>query len=144
MSGPRLPIPPEPGASSGDDARGRERVAAATNGLAPGTPRASLKLELPAELVESIARRAAEIVLERLGAPPAESEFLTVEEAAELLRCGHDDEGRVKRQRVYDLLSDGRLERFKDGSRVLVRRADVVAHLRPTPSRTRSATRSPR
>jgi len=54
----------------------------------------------------------------------AESEFLSVAEAAELLRC--------KPQRIYDLVSDGRLERFKDGSRVLVRRADVVAHVLPT------------
>ncbi len=85
--------------------------------------------ELPeealAELVERIAERAAAIVLERLDVrPKIEGEFLTVEEAAAVLRCS--------RQRVYDLCSDGRLERFKDGARVLVSRAHVVAHLRPT------------
>jgi excisionase family DNA binding protein len=86
-----------------------------------------LRLELPTdvldELVEAIAERAAAIVLERLrddgGSPP--SPYLSVDEAAELLRA--------KPQRVYDLLSDGRLTRFKDGARVLVRRTEVEAHL---------------
>ena len=90
-----------------------------------------LRLELPDALLETVAKRAAELVLERLETPsPAASEFLSVAEAAEVLRA--------KPQRVYDLLSDGRLERFKDGSRVLVRRADVVAHLLPTGSRSRT------
>jgi excisionase family DNA binding protein len=89
-----------------------------------------LRLELPESLLEAVAERAAELVLGRLDAQPAtKSEFLTVPEVAELLRA--------KPQRVYDLLSDGRLKRFKDGSRVLVRRADVVAHLLPTNSRGR-------
>ena len=87
-----------------------------------------LRLDLPEPVLNELAERAAALVLERLSAAPAtESEFLTVTEAADLLRAS--------RQRVYDLLSDGRLERFKDGSRVLVRRADVVAHLLPTGSR---------
>ena len=89
-----------------------------------------LRFELPDSFLETVAKRAAELVLERLDAPSAASEFLTVPEAAQLLRA--------KPQRVYDLLSDGRLERFKDGSRVLVRRADVVAHLLPTSSRNRT------
>ncbi len=90
-----------------------------------------LRVELPDSVLETVAARAAELVLERLETPsPAASEFLTVAEAAELLRA--------KPQRVYDLLSDGRLERFKDGSRVLVRRADVAAHLLPTGSRGRT------
>jgi excisionase family DNA binding protein len=48
-------------------------------------------------------------------------EFLTVPEAAELLRAD--------RQRVYDLCSSGRLTRHKDGSRTLIRRAELEAHL---------------
>jgi excisionase family DNA binding protein len=90
-----------------------------------------VRLEVPDDVLDAIAERAAAIVLERLDAPaPRESsEFVTVDEAAEILRAA--------RQRVYDLLSDGRLERFKDGSRVLVRRADLEAHLRPTDSRGR-------
>ena len=86
-----------------------------------------LLLKLPEALIKEIADHAAAIVLERLEAPRTQSEFLTVPEAAELLRA--------KPQRVYDLLSAGRLERFKDGSRVLVRRADVVAHLLPSGAR---------
>jgi excisionase family DNA binding protein len=79
------------------------------------------------DLVELIAERAAELVLERLEVAQApESEFLTVSEAAEFLRC--------KPQRIYDLLSGRQLERFKDGSRVLVKRAELVAHLLPTSS----------
>lgn len=51
------------------------------------------------------AERAAAIVLEPLNLATGryESEFVTVHEAAALLRCG--------RQRIYDLCSDGRLER---------------------------------
>jgi excisionase family DNA binding protein len=48
-------------------------------------------------------------------------EFLTIPETAQLLRC--------KRQRVDDLLSSGRLTRVKDGSRVLIRRAEIDAYL---------------
>lgn len=73
--------------------------------------------------VEAIAERAAEIVLARLAAerPAGASEYLTVPEAAELLRA--------KRQRVDDLLSMGRLTRFKDGARTLVSRAELEAYL---------------
>jgi excisionase family DNA binding protein len=56
------------------------------------------------------------------GAAEAESEFLSVPEAAEFLRCN--------RQRVYDLLSARRLTRYKDGSRVLVKRAELLDHLK--------------
>jgi excisionase family DNA binding protein len=52
---------------------------------------------------------------------PAQSEFLTITEAAELMRC--------KRQRIDDLLCAGRLERVKDGARTLIRRRDLVAYL---------------
>jgi excisionase family DNA binding protein len=89
-----------------------------------------LRIDLPDEVLDAIAARAAELVLERLDAQPStQSELLSVQEAADFLRCS--------RQRVYDLLSSGRLERFKDGSRVLVRRADLVAHLLPSGSRER-------
>jgi excisionase family DNA binding protein len=52
---------------------------------------------------------------------PEPSPFLTIPEAAELLRS--------KRQRVDDLLSAGRLARHKDGSRTLVSRAELLAYL---------------
>ena len=75
--------------------------------------------------MEAIAEAAVPRVLERLAALEVEaierSPYLTVEEAAERLRCS--------RQRVYDLLSSGRLTRLKDGARVLVRRDEVDAYL---------------
>lgn len=80
-----------------------------------------LCLELPEELVDAIAERAAELVLERLAEPMPAQPYLSVDEAAELLRA--------KPQRIYDLLSTGRLTRFKDGSRVLVSRAELEAYL---------------
>jgi len=60
---------------------------------------------------------------QRLAATTSQSQspYLTVVEAAELLRC--------KRQRVDDLLSQRRLKRYKDGTRTLVSRAEVDEHL---------------
>jgi excisionase family DNA binding protein len=45
------------------------------------------------------------------------SPYVTIMEAAQLLRC--------KRQRVDDLLSAGKLRRFKEGRRTLLQRADL-------------------
>lgn len=59
------------------------------------------EVALSAKAVEVIAQRAAEIVLDQLGEPPAPSPYLTVGEAAEFLRC--------KPQRIRDLLSRRRL-----------------------------------
>lgn len=53
--------------------------------------------------------------------PPEASPYLTVAEAAVYLRSS--------RQRVYDLVSSRRLPRRKDGSRVLIRRADLDTYL---------------
>jgi excisionase family DNA binding protein len=78
-------------------------------------------LSLSDEAVEAIAQRAAELVLEQLGDRGPSREFLTVVEAAELLRC--------EPQRIYELSSDGRLPKVKDGSRVLIRRSDVDVYL---------------
>ena len=82
-----------------------------------------MTLELTGEQLDLLARRVAEIVV--AGAPPTPppaSTFLSVREASELLRAC--------RQRIYDLLSDGRLTRHKDGSRVLIRRDEVDRYLR--------------
>lgn len=95
-------------------------VRAASDASVADASGANLTVEFPAAAVELIARRAAEIVLEQRPAKPA-SEFLTVNEAAELLRA--------RPQRVYDLLSERRLTRFKDGARVLVSRAEIFAYL---------------
>jgi excisionase family DNA binding protein len=81
-----------------------------------------LELTMPAELIEAIAERAAAILLERLRheaeTPPR---MLKVPEAAAFLRA--------EPQRVYDLLSDGRLTRHKDGRRVLVDRQELEGYL---------------
>jgi excisionase family DNA binding protein len=79
-----------------------------------------LSLEIPPELVERIAGRAAELVASNLE-HSAQSPYLTVAETAAYLR--------TSRQRVYDLCSSGRLTRHKDGTRVLVSRAELDAYL---------------
>lgn len=75
-------------------------------------------LHLPPELLEEIARRAADLLAAKI-APPRE--YLTPAEAADYLRCS--------KQRVYDLTSAGRLPVCKDGSRNLYRRADLDAYM---------------
>lgn len=83
-------------------------------------PLAFLSYEAREALEELVAR----VVDERLraqGADQREPELLTVVEAAERIRA--------KPQRIYDLLSDGRLTRHKDGSRVLVSRRELDAHV---------------
>ena len=83
-------------------------------------------LTIPPEIVSTIAAEAARLVLAELQAeqntPEVRSPYLTIREAAEFLRCS--------RQRVDDLLSQGRLTRYKDGSRTLVSRVEVEEHLR--------------
>lgn len=76
--------------------------------------------------------------------PEPLSELLTVPQAALYIGCGykpcsnckgdacrrcHGTGQVVNRQRVDDLLSSGRLERVKDGSRTLIRRSDLDAYL---------------
>ena len=79
-------------------------------------------LPFPPELIETIAQHAAAIVLERLNDPhDAASPYMTIPEAAMYARC--------KRQRIDDLLSAQRLTRHKDGSRTLILRAELDAHL---------------
>jgi excisionase family DNA binding protein len=90
---------------------------------ANGKPVTYFSLSVPAELIGAIADRAAEIVLSRLEEPrPAATEYMTVLEAAEHLRCS--------RQRVDDLLSQRRLTRYKDGARTLVSRAEIERYVR--------------
>lgn len=85
-------------------------------------------LALPPALLDAITERAAEVVLERLRAEAeAPPRMLTVPEAAAFLRA--------KPQRVYDLLSDGRLTRQKDGRRVLVDRQELERYLDGGPGR---------
>jgi len=80
-----------------------------------------LGIRLPDELIESIAARAAELMAEKLPKAEPPSPYFTVQEASEYLRCS--------RQRIYDLLSAGRLTRRKDGARVLLSRAELEGYL---------------
>jgi hypothetical protein len=78
-----------------------------------------LTVLFPDELVEAIAERAAEIVVERMGAEH-ESPFMTPAEAAAFISA--------KRQRIYDMFSDGRLTRYGTDHARLVSRAELVAY----------------
>ena len=83
-----------------------------------------LRVELPPEVVAALVEQVAAVVLERLSEQAStveRSEYLTVAEAADVLRA--------KPQRVYDLLSARRLPKHHDGTRVLVRRADLDEYL---------------
>ena len=74
---------------------------------------------LPPDLLEAIAARAAELVEDRVGDLP--EPWIDVEGAAQYLAC--------KRQRVYDLVSQDRLEHRKDGRRLLFRRSWLDEYL---------------
>jgi excisionase family DNA binding protein len=86
---------------------------------------AELTVALPRAVIEAIARRAAAIVTESLIANP--EQFIGVAEAADHLAC--------KPQRIYDLVSQRRLEFHRDGRRLLFRRSDLDAYLARTASR---------
>jgi excisionase family DNA binding protein len=83
-------------------------------------PLAFLSADARAALEQLVDRRVEERLRER-DADRREPDLLTVHEAAERIRA--------KPQRIYDLLSDGRLTRHKDGSRVLVSRRELDAHV---------------
>lgn len=67
-----------------------------------------------------MADRVAERLAERTPAPDP-NPYLTVEQAADYLAC--------ERKRIYDLCSQRRIDFVKDGSRTLLRRADLDAYL---------------
>lgn len=73
-----------------------------------------LTIDLPPEMIEQIASRAAELVAARKqnGEPDA---WLSVAEAADYLRCSAG--------RIYQLVSARRIPFAKDGSRTLFRRS---------------------
>ena len=73
--------------------------------------------------VHGLAEQLAPLIADRLDTRE-QSPWMTVEETADYLRC--------KPKRIYDLLSQGRLPRHKDGSRVLLHRAELDAYLAGT------------
>ena len=79
----------------------------------------ALSLAVPAELVELVAERAAELVADRLTAAPAPESWCGVKEAAEHLAC--------PKSRVYALVSAGRIPYAKDGARLLFKRSQLNA-----------------
>ena len=81
----------------------------------------NLQLHLPDDVLDTVAERAAALVLAQLRADAAPDAYLSVDEAAAVLRA--------QPQRIYDLISARRLRRVKDGRRVLIRRADLDAYL---------------
>jgi excisionase family DNA binding protein len=88
-------------------------VSAGANGGVPG-----LSVSVPPELVEAIAQRAAEIVLEQRGEPfDAAAGFLDVAGAAEFLAC--------EPGRIYSLVSARRIPHHRDGTRLLFDRDEL-------------------
>jgi excisionase family DNA binding protein len=79
------------------------------------------EVTFPAELVEQIAARAADLAVERLRTEAPSSRWMTVAEAAEYARCS--------RQHIYDLRSDGRLGRHGEHGHALVDRRELDAYL---------------
>lgn len=90
-----------------------------------------LALTFPLEAVEAIAARAAELVLEQLresaqvanGVTP---KYLSPADAATYIG--------KSRQRIYDLVTVGRLTRLKDGTSVLVSVEELDAYLAGKPT----------
>jgi excisionase family DNA binding protein len=80
------------------------------------TSGARLELLVPDALVDAVAHRVAELLAAQpaVGSGTATSPWLDVDEAARYLRCS--------RQRVYDLVSEGRVRVAKEGRRSLFRR----------------------
>jgi len=84
----------------------------------------ALTISLPPELVEQIARRAADLLAEQHRAPEP---WLDVTDAAKHL--GYGDNVERGKRRVYDLVSRRELEPRRDGKRLLFRPADLDAYL---------------
>lgn len=78
-----------------------------------------LTVQMPPEMIEQIAERAAEMVAEQQGGRGAADAWLSVAEAADYLRCSTG--------RIYQLVSARRIPYSKDGSRTLFRRSQIDA-----------------
>lgn len=74
-------------------------------------------------LEDLVAQKVREVLADAADAGEIEppSPYMSIPEAASFLRC--------ERQRVYDLLSRRTFERFKDGSRTLLLRAEVESYV---------------
>ena len=87
---------------------------------------ANFTIRLDPDDVEALVAEVTDRVLERLveqrELAPSESPYVTVSEAAKIL-C-------AQAQRIYDLCSRGRLTRYRDGTRVLLDREEILGYLR--------------
>lgn len=83
---------------------------------------AAVTLDIAEDLIERIARRAAELLAERQLAPSNERGFIDVAGAAEFLAC--------PKSRIYSLVSVGRIPHHRDGSRLLFDRGELREHMR--------------
>lgn len=83
----------------------------------------TLTTTVPADTIETIVCRVAEVVFAKMGTTTTATPYMTVDEAAEYLRCSP--------QRVYDLASSGRLPRYKEGRRTLHLRTEVTNLIEP-------------
>jgi excisionase family DNA binding protein len=79
-----------------------------------------LTLDLPPELIETIAQRVAEILTEHQNGHEPDA-YLDVPGAAEFLAC--------PTSRIYSLVSAKRLPVHRDGSRLLFDRAELRAYV---------------
>ena len=82
---------------------------------------AALSLAIPEALVEAVAQRVAELLVERLPAQHGPEPWLDVDAAAVYLAC--------RPHRVYDLVAEGRVRCAKDGRRSLFRREWLDVYL---------------
>jgi excisionase family DNA binding protein len=82
-------------------------------------PRIVVELPVTDALLDALASRLAPLIT--ASTTPPTPDWMAVDEAAEYLRC--------RPKRVYDLTSQRRIPFTKDGSRTLVRRADLDAYL---------------
>jgi excisionase family DNA binding protein len=86
----------------------------------------TIALDVPPGLVETIARRAAEIVAEQVGAAVQASPWLSTEQAAAYIAA--------KPARVHDLVALGKLTPRRDGRRLLFKRSDLDAYVEASAS----------
>src|SRR3954447_24223393 len=88
--------------------------------MAKDNAAAGITLEVPAQLIAALAQQ----VAEQLGVSPLgdTSPWLTVDEAAEYLRCS--------KQAVYDRVHQNALQPGRDGRRLLFHRDTLDAYLR--------------
>lgn len=83
---------------------------------------AAVRVDIGEELIEQIARRAAELLSERVAPAEDGNGYLDAVGAAEFLAC--------PKSRIYSLASLGRIPHYHDGSRLLFDRDELREYVR--------------